>query len=59
MLFGLIKRKDPICGMKEVKGTGSEKYGKWFCNTNCIKEYEEQMKKEKTCSSKKYKDCCE
>lgn len=58
MLFGLFKRKDPICGMKEVKGTGFEKYGKWFCNANCVKEYEEQMKKP-SCCSKKYKDCCE
>ena len=40
MIFGLIKRKDPICGMKEIKGTGSEKHGKWFCHPNCIKEYE-------------------
>lgn len=54
MLFGLIKRKDPICGMKEVKGTGLEANGKWFCHKNCAKEYEE---KSKECKSG-YKDCC-
>lgn len=39
-MFGLFKRKDPICGMKEESGKGVEKYGHWFCNSNCIKEYE-------------------
>lgn len=54
MLFGLIKRKDPMCGMKEEKGTGIEQHGKWFCNANCVKEYEKQMKENKM----QHKDCC-
>ena len=45
MVFGLFKRKDPICGMKEEKGKGIEKHGKWFCNQNCLKEYEGAIKK--------------
>jgi YHS domain-containing protein len=45
MVFGLFKRKDPICGMKEEKGKGIEKDGKWFCNQNCLKQYEGAIKK--------------
>lgn len=45
MVFGLFKRKDPICGMKEEKGKGTEKHGKWFCSDNCVKKYEEAIKK--------------
>ncbi len=45
MVFGLFKRKDPICGMKEEKGKGTEKDGKWFCNQNCLNKYEEAVKK--------------
>jgi len=55
MLFGLIKRKDPVCGMKEEKGKGTEKYSKWFCNSNCVKEYEKQLNEEKV---SQHKDCC-
>lgn len=58
MLFGLFKRKDLICGMKEEKGTGIEKHGKWFCHINCVKEYESQVDKPSCCSNK-HKDCCE
>lgn len=43
-MFGLFGRKDPICGMKEEKGTGVEKDGKWFCNEACLKDYEKQKK---------------
>ena len=43
-MFNLFRRKDPICGMKEEKGEGIEKYGKWFCNNTCLKEYEKQHK---------------
>lgn len=51
MVFGLFKRKDPICGMKEEKGKGMDKYGKWFCNQDCLKKYERNLK------SKEH-DCC-
>ena len=42
-MFGLGRRKDPICGMKEEKGKGSDKDGKWFCSEGCVKEYEKQL----------------
>ena len=48
-MSGLLKRKDPVCGMKEEAGKGTEKYGKWFCNTcntNCVKEYEIKVLKQ-------------
>ena len=45
MVFGLFKRKDPICGMKEEKGKGTEKNGKWFCAESCVKKYEEAIEK--------------
>jgi YHS domain-containing protein len=43
-MFGLFKRKDPICGMKEVKGTGIENEGKWFCSEACLEGYKKQKK---------------
>ena len=30
MVFGLFKRKDPICGMKEEKGKGLEQSGQFI-----------------------------
>ena len=45
-MLGLFKRKDPICGMKEEAGKGTQKYGKWFCNTNCVTEYETRVLKQ-------------
>ena len=45
MVFGLFKRKDPICGMKEEAGKGIEKHGKWFCAESCLKKYEAAVKK--------------
>lgn len=45
------KRKDPICGMKEEKGKGIEKDGKWFCSDNCAKEHKKSSKQDKD-------DCC-
>ena len=44
-MFGLFKRKDPVCGMKEEKGKGIEKDGKWFCSNSCIEEFEKAFKK--------------
>ena len=48
-MFGLFKRKDPVCGMKEEKGKGIEKQGNWFCSQNCLKQFESKMKKAGCC----------
>jgi len=40
-----FKRKDPVCGMKEEKGKGMEKYGKWFCSNKCVKDFEKFNKR--------------
>jgi len=55
MVFGLFKKKDPICGMKQEKGKGIEGYGNWFCNENCLKEYEKKMK---SSQKKQSGSCC-
>jgi len=57
MVFGLFKRKDPICGMKEEKGKGIEKHGKWFCNESCLKKYEEAINKSEK-EMQKGGSCC-
>ena len=44
MVFGLFKKKDPVCGMKEENGKGTLKYGEWFCSDACLKDYEKNMK---------------
>ncbi len=44
MVFGLFKKKDPVCGMKEEKGKGLLNAGNWFCSDKCHKEYEQRMK---------------
>jgi len=54
MVFGLFKRKDPICGMKEEKGKGIEKGGKWFCSAKCVKEFDKRNKSNKAAE----KGCC-
>lgn len=51
--MGLFKKKDPICGMKEEKGKGLKKHGKWFCHENCLKEYEKQLEENNSKG-----DCC-
>ncbi|MEK6858248.1 MAG: hypothetical protein AABX39_06700 [Nanoarchaeota archaeon] len=48
MLFGLFRRKDPICGMKEEKGKGLECCGKWFCSNDCKTKYQKNKPKEKS-----------
>jgi YHS domain-containing protein len=45
MVFGLFARKDPICGMKEVKNKGAIRKGKWFCSEACVKAFESGTKK--------------
>jgi len=49
MVFNLFKKKDPICGMKEEKGKGIEKHGKWFCGQSCLKAYEKGTKNKQSC----------
>ncbi|PIN88003.1 hypothetical protein COV12_00810 [Candidatus Woesearchaeota archaeon CG10_big_fil_rev_8_21_14_0_10_32_24] len=44
MVFGIFKRKDPICGMKEEKGKGIKENGNWFCSTTCEKKFAEKNK---------------
>jgi len=57
MVFGMFKKKDPICGMKEEKGNGIIKDGNWFCSENCQKEY---LKKtaDHNKETKKVQSCC-
>ena len=45
MVFGLFKKKDPICGMKEEKGKGfvDEQSGNWFCSNKCKEEFAQRM----------------
>ena len=49
MLFGLFKRKDPICGMNEEKGKGLEFEGKWFCSKDCKTRYGKNKDKQESC----------
>ncbi|HLC96172.1 MAG TPA: hypothetical protein VJH97_02530 [Candidatus Nanoarchaeia archaeon] len=53
MVFGLFRKKDPICGMSEEKGKGILKDGQWFCSPVCQKKFEEAVKK-----SGKKGGCC-
>ncbi len=53
MVFGLFKKTDPICGMKQEKGKGLEHNGNWFCSENCKNEYASKMK-----TNKKSGSCC-
>ena len=61
MAFGLfnrlIKKKDPICGMKQEKGKGMEKDSEWFCSAACLKKFEEK-KNESNNDAPKKSSCC-
>lgn len=59
MVFGLFKKKDPVCGMKQEKDKGfvDEKSGNWFCSQNCKDEFY-KISKEHEKSMKKGKGCC-
>ena len=48
MVFGLFKKKDPICGMNEERGKGfvDKETGHWFCNQSCKEEFYRKMKKQ-------------
>ena len=49
-----FKKTDMICGMKQEKGKGIEKHGKWFCGQNCVNEYNKGIKNQ----DKKSHSCC-
>ena len=40
MIWNKNLTRDPICGMKQIVGKGTEKEGKWFCSDKCLKEFE-------------------
>ncbi|MBI2138880.1 YHS domain-containing protein [Candidatus Woesearchaeota archaeon] len=45
MIFGLFKKTDPMCGMKEEKGKGISEEGHWFCSEKCLKDFRSSEKK--------------
>ena len=57
-MFGLFKKKDPICGMKEEKGKGMIVNGNWFCSENCKKQYGQGIKESEKDSSHHSGGCC-
>ncbi len=46
MVFGIFKKKDPICGMKQEKGKGfvDNETGNWFCGKHCKDEFDKGIK---------------
>lgn len=54
--MGLFKKVDPICGMKEKKGTGiyDKDTKNWFCSEECKTKFYEKMKK----ANSKPMGCC-
>ncbi|HLD43649.1 MAG TPA: hypothetical protein VJB08_06735 [Candidatus Nanoarchaeia archaeon] len=54
LMFGLFKKKDPVCGMKKEEGKGLMDGGNWFCSESCRKEFKEQEKEH----HKDMKGCC-
>lgn len=60
MVFGLFRKTDPVCGMKESKGKGlvDEKSGQWFCSPNCRQEFSKQTKSNEKRMNKKGGSCC-
>lgn len=44
-MFGLFKKKDPVCGMKEEKDKGIRENGEWFCSSSCLEEYKKRVKR--------------
>ena len=59
MLFGLFKKKDPICGMKEEKGKGLvDETGNWFCSQNCKDEFGKKVKEHESKMQKQGGSCC-
>lgn len=60
MVFGLFRKKDPICGMKQEKEKGlvDEKTGNWFCSQNCKSEFDMRMKAHAKKMQKAGGSCC-
>ena len=56
-MFGLFKKKDPICGMKQEKDKGMIDGGNWFCSQNCKIEFNKKKKSQEKEPQKK-KGCC-
>ena len=54
-MFGLFKKKDAICGMKEENDKGIAKNGEWFCSKDCLSKYEKQLPKK---DSHQGHSCC-
>lgn len=48
-----LKKKCPMCNMKEEKGKGINENGKWFCNKEHLNQYQKGLKKD----DKKH-SCC-
>ncbi|MBS3158565.1 hypothetical protein J4206_04725 [Candidatus Woesearchaeota archaeon] len=42
-LKNLFGKRDPICGMKEAKGTGIYADSQWFCSEDCKQKYEDEQ----------------
>lgn len=51
MIFGIFKKKDPICGMKEEKEKGIFFEGNWFCSDDCKDKFEKDETKKPSCCS--------
>ncbi len=60
MVFGLFKKKDPICGMKQEKDKGftDKETGNWFCSQNCKDEFDKLRKEQEKRMQKHSKSCC-
>lgn len=60
MVFGLFKKKDPICGMKQEKGKGfvDAKTGNWFCCQKCKDEFDKMVKAQEKEMKKHKRSCC-
>lgn len=60
MVFGLFKKKDPICGMKQEKEKGfvDDTSGHWFCSQNCKSEFDSRMNAHTKKMRKKGGGCC-
>lgn len=48
-MFGLFKKKDPVCGMKEEQGKGVKHGDRWFCSQQCMNEFNKKQKAAPSC----------
>jgi YHS domain-containing protein len=60
MVFGLFKKKDPVCGMKQEKGKGliDEKTGNWFCSSQCKEEFVKRSEMHEKSTGSHSGGCC-